>query len=166
MAKTRGFELVQDEHRQHKLMVNAMGTEQIVYPGIVLPTRNDKRSAGYDIYLPTKVMLLPAQKTLIWLDIKAYMMEDEVLEIYPRSSLGIKQGIMLSNTVGIVDSSYYGNPDNDGNIGISLLNTSGRGVELQAGERVVQGIFKKYLVVDDDRPLNEERVGGIGSSGK
>lgn len=168
MTRLRGFEIVKDEHRQHKVEMknhfeNKMDT---LYANITLPTRADRRSAGYDFYLPVDVILLPAQKTLIWLDVKAYMQEDEVLEIYPRSSLGIKQGIMLSNTVGIVDSSYYSNVGNDGNIGLSLLNTSGIGVELKAGERVAQGIFKKFLTTDDDTTLASERIGGIGSSGK
>lgn len=167
MPKQRGFEEVKQEHRQNfrDISVEHLGSHRIYAP-ITKPTRNDVQSAGYDFYLPMDITLLPAQKTLIWLDIKAYMKEDEVLEIYPRSSLGIKQGIMLSNTVGIIDASYYENPDNDGNIGVSLLNTSGRGVELKAGERIAQGIFKKYLVADDDTVLNESRTGGIGSGGK
>ena len=77
------------------------------------------------------------------------MQPDEVLEIYIRSSLGIKKGLMIPNNVGIIDSSYYNNPDNDGNIGIALVNTSGKEVTINAGERVAQGIFKKYLVADN-----------------
>lgn len=165
--KTRGFEVVKEEHKQNyrDVMVEQMGTQRF-YPEITLPTRSDHRSAGYDFYLPTDVTLLPAQKTLIWTDVKAYMQEDEYLALHIRSSLGIKQGIILSNITGIIDSSYYSNAGNDGNIGISLLNTSGVGVELKAGERVMQGIFQKYLTTDDDFPQSGERTGGIGSSGK
>lgn len=166
MTKTRGFETVQDGHRQHFTDVNVNGKEQRIYAEIQLPVRSDARSAGYDFYLPTDLTLLPGRKQLVWLDVKAYMQEDEVLQLYPRSSLGIKQGIMLGNTVGIIDSSYYSNPHNDGNIGISLLNTSGVGVQLKRGERVCQGIFMKYLTADSDTVLNTERTGGIGSSGK
>jgi dUTP pyrophosphatase len=165
--RLRGFEEVKKEHRQNKktIVVEQMG-EQTLYAPITLPVRADVRSAGYDIYLPLDVTLLPGRKTLIWTDIKAYMQEDEVLEIYPRSSLGIKQGIMFGNTVGIIDSSYYGNEGNDGNIGLSLLNTSGVGVELKAGDRIAQGIFKKYLKTDNDTTLSDTRTGGMGSSGK
>lgn len=166
MSKTRGFEVVAEQHRKHYTDVNVQGKVTRIYHDITLPARADAHSAGYDFYIPSDIRLLPAQKTLIFLDVKSYMQEDEVLEIYPRSSLGIKQGIMLSNTVGIVDSSYYENEGNDGNIGISLLNTSGKTVELKAGERVAQGIFKKYLTADEDVTLNAERKGGMGSSGK
>lgn len=163
----RGFQEVKQEHRQNKREVNIeqMGI-QTFYAPITLPTRGTRRSAGYDFYLAQDVTLLPAQKTLLWSDVKAYMEEDEVLELHIRSSLGIKQGIILSNITGIIDSDYYENPGNDGNIGFSLLNTSGVGVELKAGDRVAQGIFQKYLVADNDKPLQEERVGGTGSTNK
>jgi dUTP pyrophosphatase len=165
--RQRGFEVVKEEHRQAvtEAQVNGLGLQKWYHP-ITLPTRGTSRSAAYDFYLPVDVTLLPAQKMLIWSDVKAYMQEDEVLELHIRSSLGIKQGIILSNITGIIDSDYYENPNNDGNIGFSLLNTSGRGVELKAGERIMQGIFQKYFITDDDQPLNSTRTGGIGHSGK
>lgn len=153
IMKTRGFEIVKDEYRQHP------------DANIVLPTRADIHSAGYDFYCPITITLQPAQKTLFSTDVKAYMQDDEVLEIYIRSSLGIKKGLMIPNNVGIIDSSYYNNPSNDGNIGMALVNTSGKEVTIKAGERVAQGIFKKYLVTDNDNVLALERTGGFGSSG-
>ena len=112
------------------------------------------------------VTILPKEKVILWTNVKAYMQEDEVLEVYPRSSMGVKKGLMLANTVGIIDSSYYGNPDNDGNIGLALLNTSGTAIQIKRGERIAQGIFKKYLVADNDVTITEERKGGFGSTDK
>jgi dUTP pyrophosphatase len=80
--------------------------------------------------------------------------------------MGIKKGLMLSNTVGIIDASYYENEGNDGNIGLPLLNTSGRGMEIKRGDRICQGIFVPYLLTDEDKPLHEARIGGFGSSGE
>lgn len=150
----RGFEIVRDEKRIHK------------NEAIDLPIRGDKRSAGYDIKIPVDVILEPKSKKLVFTDIKAYMQDDEVLELHVRSSIGVKKGIILANVTGIVDSSYYNNPDNDGNLGFCLFNTSDQTVILKAGERVCQGIFKKYLTIDNDQFINENRVGGFGSSGK
>ena len=73
------------------------------------------------------------------------MGNDEVLKIYIRSSLAVKHGLTLSNNTGIIDSSYYDNKDNEGNIGISIKNNSGKTYELVAGERIAQGIFINYL---------------------
>ena len=149
----RGFQVVRDEMRKYKDV------------NINLPIRGDIRSAGYDIRTPIKVILGPGERKVIFTDIKAYMEPDEVLEIYVRSSIGVKKNIILSNTTGIIDSSYYNNPSNDGNVGLTLWNTSDKVQILEACERVCQCIFKKYLIADNDEYLLEDRIGGFGSSG-
>lgn len=152
MERIRGFECVVEEHRK--------GTMDYI-----LPVRATSRSCGYDISSPITVTIEPHSSVLVWTNIKSYMAEDEVLQLYVRSSVGIKKGLMLKNTVGIVDSDYYGNSNNDGNIGIALYNTGDEAVVIEKGERLVQGIFMKYLIADNDVCLKSERTGGIGSSG-
>lgn len=132
----------------------------------IIPTRSDKGSAGYDFYTPTQLVIEPKQMVKFQTHIKVNMLEDEVLMLYVRSSIGIKKNLMLPNGIGVIDSTYYNNPDNEGNIIGALYNYGEETVVIEAGERVMQGVFMKYLVTDDDKPLNEERVGGIGSSGK
>lgn len=166
MSKTRGFEFVEDKHKAHFQDVKMFDEVKRIYPTLQLPVRSDDKSAGYDFFSPIDITLLPAQKTILFLDVKAYMGDDEVLKIYPRSSMGIKKGLMLSNTVGIVDASYYNNPGNDGNIGLALLNTSGVGIEIKKGDRIAQGVFTKYLLADGDNPTSDLRTGGMGSSGE
>ena len=142
----RGFELVSDQHRKH--------------PGcnILIPQRGTAKSAGYDLCTPVDIVI-PArgQSGVIFTDIKAYMEADEVLTTHVRSSIG---------TTGIIDSDYYSNPDNDGNIGFMLRNLTDEEVIIKTGERVIQGIFIKYLISDHDQPKSEERLGGVGSTGK
>ena len=151
-ARIRGFELVKEDAIQNKVKC------------ILLPKRSTKNSAGYDFFLPKNVAILPHNTILLWTDVKAYMQEDEVLQLHIRSSIG-KRGIILSNCTGIIDSDYYSNPSNDGNIGIMLRNMSNEIVELMGGEKIMQGIFTKYLIADNDN-ATEERIGGIGSTGK
>lgn len=166
MTKLRGFEPVIDEKKKHSEKVIVHGEQQVFYPQVQLPVRADNRSAGYDFFSPIDITLFPAQKTLLFTNVKAYMQDDEVLQIYPRSSMGVKKGLMLSNTVGIIDSSYYSNEGNDGNIGLALLNTSGVAIEIKRGERIAQGVFMKYLASDNGNPdENTLRTGGFGSSG-
>lgn len=149
----RGFEIVSDEFRKHPNV------------DIQLPKRGTKKSAGYDICTPVDIIIPPnGISDAIQTDLKAYMLEDEVLEIVPRSSIGFKKGLMLINTVGIIDSDYYSNPDNDGNIGFKFKNLTDKTVEIKAGERILQGIFKKYLITDYDN-CDIERMGGMGSTG-
>lgn len=162
---TRGFKAVKDEHKQHAQTVTLHGKRVTVHEETELPVRADKRSSGYDFHSPIDLLLHPGEKRLLFTNVKAYMQEDEMLQIFPRSSMGIKKGLMLSNTVGIIDASYYENESNDGNIGLALLNTSGKGLEIKRGERIAQGVFTKFLVADEDTVLSEERKGGFGSSG-
>lgn len=164
--KLRGFEPVIDTKKQYKETVVVHGEQKVFYPDVQMPVRADERSAGYDFFSPIDITLLPAQKFLMFTNVKAYMQDDEVLKMYPRSSLGVKKGLMLSNTTGIIDASYYSNEGNDGNIGLALLNTSGVAIEIKRGERIAQGIFTKFLVADEDETLHDERSGGFGSSGE
>jgi dUTP pyrophosphatase len=167
MSKVRGFESVDEKFIVNKEIFTNEKKQKFEFPiKPKLPTRTDKRSAGYDFYLQKDLKLLPMQKTVISTDIKAYMPEDEALFLFIRSSLAIKQGLMLSNNVGIVDSSYYNNEGDGGNIGFAVVNTTGITIELKAGERIGQGVFMKYLVADEDICTSEVRIGGFGSSGK
>ena len=133
------------------------------YENIVLPKRQTAKSAGYDFYLPYDIFLKSGEVKIIATGIKASLEDDEVLEIYIRSSMAIKRGLFLVNQVGIIDADYYNNPDNEGHIMIAIRNTSEVEVSLKAGERIAQGVFKKYLVTDDDNATNT-RCGGIGST--
>ena len=151
MEKTRGFIPVVEEMRK--------GTMDYI-----LPTRGTSRSAGYDLASPIDVVIEPHSSALIWTNIKAYMAEDEVLQLHVRSSVGIKKGLMLKNTVGIIDADYYSNEGNDGNIGLNLRNMTDEAVVIEKGERVCQCIFQKYLIADNDISLSESRVGGFGST--
>lgn len=127
------------------------------------PIRADKGSAGYDILSPVECVIQPNDVKLIWVDIKAYMLDDEFLGVYPRSSMG-KVLVSIPNSIGIIDQSYYGNNSNDGNIGVLLFNQGDTPFEIKKGQAIVQGIFQKYLTADVDLTKKETRDGGFGSS--
>ena len=166
MGKVRGFEIVSEEHRKNFDLIDTKKGKVKDFDQITLPARADERSAGYDFYMPYTIIVPPRESIVVWLDVKCYMKPFEVLNVYIRSSLAIKKGLVLRNQVGIVDSSYYNNPDNDGNIAVCIENTTGQGVELNAGDRIAQGVFMQYLQADDEVTLDRERKGGIGSSGE
>ena len=87
----------------------------------------------------------------------------DVLYLYIRSSLAIKNNIVLRNSVGVIDADYYNNIDNEGNIIVVLENTGEDDFVIKKGSRFVQGVFMNYLVTDSD-DVNENRKGGIGST--
>ena len=153
MEKVRGFEI-------------AKGFED---KEINLPVRKTKYSAGYDVEAAEDCVIpafKPGQKpTLVKTGIKAYMESDEVLILANRSSNPGKKGLILANSIGVVDSDYYGNPDNDGHIMYAFFNFKAEDIEIKKGDRIGQAIFQKYLVTDDDIAQGE-RTGGFGSTNK
>ena len=136
---------------------------------INLPIRKTKGAAGYDIEA-AEDCIIPAFKpgqapTLVKTGLKAYMKDDEYLMLCNRSSNPKKKGLILANSVGIVDKDYYENPDNDGHIMFAFFNVKDVDVEIKKGDAIGQGIFKQYLVTDDD-VAEGERLGGFGSTNK
>jgi dUTP pyrophosphatase len=146
--RVRGFEVV-----------NRMETP------VKLPKRGSIHSAGYDIYAYDDYEIEPKQSVLIKTGVKAYMPKDEYLDLRVRSSLGIKRQLMLATGASVIDADYYNNPDNEGEIMVVLYNYGGETQTIEAGERIVQGIFTKYFLADND-DTTDERTGGTGSTNR
>ena len=153
MEKIRGFEV-------------AKGFED---KGINLPVRKTKYSAGYDIEAAEDVTIPSFKKginpTLVKTGLKAYMQEDEVMLLYNRSSNPKKKGLIMANSVGVIDKDYYGNSDNDGHFMFAFYNIKEEDVTIKKGEAIGQAIFQKYLTEDND-DAQGERMGGFGSTSK
>lgn len=172
--KVRGFEVVSPQHRT------------LPDDSAYLPVRGTKTSAGYDFFATEDLVIAPQQSVKFKTDVKAYMGADEVLLIDVRSSIGSKKDLMITNTLGVIDSDYYENVDNDGNMMIGLRNlkpqmklmgftkilhvpkivdlTEENTVVIKKGERVAQGIFVKFLESDNCN-TDKERTSGTGSTG-
>lgn len=148
--KTRGFEI-------------AKGWED---KDIHMPERKTKFSAGYDVEAAEDMVIPPYEKgqkpTLIPTGLKAYFQEDEVLFLVNRSS-GPKKGLVLPNSIGVVDADYYGNESNDGHFYFQFYNIKEEPLEIKKGDIIGQAIFQKYLITDDD-VAEGKRKGGFGST--
>ena len=149
--KQRGFEIVTDYKDK----------------GIHIPVRKTARSAAYDLEAAEDIVLTSFQKgmkpTLIPTGLKAYMEDDEVLLLVPRSSSPKKQGISFPHSIGVIDADYYNNVDNEGHIFVQCINLKEEDVTIKKGDAICQAIFQKFLITDDDR-ASGERVGGFGST--
>lgn len=148
MEKIRGFEVVIDEKRK-------------TTGEVTLPTRGSSTAMAYDFYATETYSAFPNDIIKVWTDVKAYMQENECLIINVRSSMGGKW--MLANTSGWIDSDYYSNESNDGNIGIFLKNISNDTQTIFKGDRIAQGAFFPFLVADNGNTDNV-RTGGFGST--
>ena len=131
---------------------------------ITLPTRATKSSIAYDFYSPVAVTIPPMQSVMIWTDVKVHFNGDEALLLNVRSSMG-KHPVMIANTQGWIESDYCHKQDHEGIIGCRLLNLGTEPYVINVGDRIMQGMFIKYLVADNGNTDNT-RQGGFGSSGK
>lgn len=157
-----------------------------------LPQRKTKFSAGYDFEVAEDIIIPPykdlisrieeddkpwtlnevatetkrtkAKPTLVPTGIKCSLDPNTYLELSVRSSCPLKNWLILANGVGIIDADYYNNPDNEGEIYFQIINLFKNPIILHKGDRIGQGIIKKYLTTDNDT-ADGTRIGGFGSTG-
>ena len=107
--------------------------------------------------------LIGARPTLVPTGIKCKLAPDQYLEISVRSSCPLKYWLVLANGVGIIDSDYYNNPTNEGEIFFQVINLSPYTIKLNKGDVIGQGIIKRYEITEDDEACGD-RIGGFGST--
>ena len=134
------------------------------YNSYHLPKRSTNNSAGYDFESIVSFVLHKGETKKIPLGIKVIMNKDEMLMLVVRSSIGFKHNVRLCNQVGIIESDYYDNPTNEGHLFIKLQNEGNDDFVVNKGDRICQGIFVKFLTIDDEEEINSVRTGGIGST--
>lgn len=144
------IKMVIDEHEYEQTESTIIG-----YGGISTTTQNiDKKTF---------------KPTLVPTGIKAYMQDDEYLQLVNRSSNPMKNFLLMSNGVGVIDADYYENEDNDGHIMFQFINFGLKDKNIKKGDRIGQGIFLSFLKSDQEINSNKpikERVGGFGSTSK
>lgn len=179
MDKIRGFEIVSSYEEKN----------------VQLPIRSTQHAAGYDFEAAEDIVVPSIWKVLLkenvlggksseeafdfseekapWLrstfvptGVKAYMGEDEYLQLANRSSNPIKYQLTMPNGVGIIDADYYNNPSNEGHIYFQFTNYGVKDHLIKKGDRIGQGIFIPFLKADNERATGDLRSGGFGSSGR
>ena len=133
-----------------------------------MPKRSTVGSAGYDFSCIEDIVIPPYKlgdnPVLVPTGVKAYMFDYEFLMLVNRSSNPKKKKLVIPNSMGIIDSDYADNPDNEGEMFFAFYNLSNEPVTIKAGEKLGQGIFMNYMITHDDN-TEGERLGGFGSTG-
>ena len=135
--------------------------------GSMLSLVEDEDSVENDLTLNEVANLTKkakARPTLVPTGIKCKMEPDMYLELTVRSSSPLKHWLVLANGEGIIDSDYYSNSANDGHIYFQIINFSPYFIKLQKGEKIGQGIIKRYLTSDEEIAPSAGRSGGLGST--
>lgn len=132
---------------------------------ITLPKRATKTSVGYDFYSPIDAVIKPKESLLIWTNVKATFEDNVGLILAVTSGMG-KNNITLANAIGVIESDYYSNISNDGNLGFRLHNFGDEDYIVKKGSKIGQGFFFNFLTVDDEEAPTAVRTGGFGSTNK
>lgn len=130
-----------------------------------LPTRGSAEAAGYDLYacIDEDVVIQPGTCKKIGTGLSIALPNGYCGCLFPRSGLATKQGLRLSNCVGLADSDYRGEYI------ISLYNDSDVDQTITPGMRIAQLVIMPYLAVEfnivDELDSTERGSGGFGSTG-
>lgn len=143
---------------------NDVCDDKLIYNKFKLPNRSTKNSAGYDFFSLFDFSLNPGEIMKIPTGIKVNMENNDVLFLVVRSSMGFKYNVRMCNQVGVIDSDYYNNSDNEGHIWIKLKNEGDKDFIVKNGDAICQGIFLNYLTVTNERDVKKIRNGGLGST--
>ena len=134
---------------------------------INLPKRHSQGSAGYDFEAACDLVVKAHEFTpiLIPTGIKAYMPDNECLMLINRSGNPKNKGLVMPNGIGIVDSDYFNNTGNEGEIFFQVINLKSEDAIIKKGDRIGQGIFTNFFKIAHDEAQGI-RIGGFGSSGE
>lgn len=134
---------------------------------VKLPGFSHEGDACFDFFLPADVVVPGfARGEKVPLGIAVEIPKGYFLEIFVRSSTGLKTPLRLANSVGIVDEGYRGE------LCLILDNVSplGEAYCLKKGERIAQGMLRKRItpeIVEVSELSDSSRgAGGFGSTGK
>ena len=124
--------------------------DEVLYKRYNIPKRETEYAAGYDFFSLQDFVINPGETKKIPTGIKANMNDDEVLLLIERSSQGFKYNLRMCNQVGVIDKDYYNNKDNEGHIWIKLKNEGEKEYIVKKGDKIIQGLFIKYLTIEDE----------------
>ncbi len=150
----------------HKIETKIMNP--LLGASIPLPSYATTGSAAMDLRacLSAPLTIQPGETVLIPSGIAISIHDPGLVALLvPRSGLGIKHGIVLANTVGVIDSDYQGE------IGIGVFNRGNASYTVEPGERICQMMFvpvtqAALCVVEEFSNDSARGAGGFGHTGK
>jgi dUTP pyrophosphatase len=140
--------------------------DNFVSANIPLPEYKTDGSAGMDVRACIKEKIVVKQGSTVMIPLGFAMhIEDKNIAaiIIPRSGLGSKNGIVLGNLVGLIDSDYQGE------LMVPLWNRSNKDFDIKPGDRIAQMVFIPLVLAEfeivNSFEQSERGIKGFGSSG-
>jgi len=130
-----------------------------------IPVKSTEGSVGYDVFSVEDVEIKPGELKLIRTGLVVKSKYPFALFLFPRSSLFKVKGLIMPNSVGVVDFDYCGEGDE---VRIPVVNMSDKVAFVKAGEKIAQMIFLcvgQVEIVEVDKVFQGRSRGGFGSTG-
>lgn len=132
--------------------------------GLEIPEYKTKGAVGFDLTAREETVIKPFEINLIPLNIIVKVPKGYGLFLFSRSSVPLKKGLIVANSVGVIDQDYCGEEDE---LKLSVLNVTHKKVVVEKGERICQGIFLKLAVgkFTEVNKMSKASRGGFGTTG-
>lgn len=129
-----------------------------------IPEYKTKGAVGFDLLAREETVIKPFEVKLIPLNLVVKVPKGYGLFLFSRSSVPSKKGLIVANSVGVIDQDYSGEGDE---LKLSVLNITKKKVLVEKGERICQGIFLKLLVAkfSEVKKMSKKSRGGFGTTG-
>lgn len=140
-------------------------TIRIVDPSLSVPQYQTDGSVAFDLMSRVTTKVQPWKPTVIPLNVVVKVPKGYMLLLASRSSTPLRKGLIVANGIGVIDQDYAGDRDE---IGLQVLNYTGKPVMVEKGERIAQAILVKIVKAEKIKvvkTMNAKSRGGFGSTG-
>lgn len=129
-----------------------------------LPELKTKGAVGFDLVAREDMVIASHEISLIPLNVVVKTPEGYALFLMSRSSTPMKKGLMVANSVGLIDQDYCGNEDE---LKLQVYNFTDKEVRVEKGERLAQAVFVKVALpeFEEVEDMDEPSRGGFGTTG-
>lgn len=134
-----------------------------IHPDFIPPKQASSGAAGFDLHMPESGHIGENETAEVNLGFASAIPDGYVGLILPRSGVGFKHRLSLSNTCGVIDKDFRGSWR------AKFSTQDGKPFSWEAGERLFQVLImpipQMELEITDELDETERGEGGIGSTG-
>lgn len=132
--------------------------------GLELPKYHTKGSIGLDLLARVTTKIKPGEMSLIPLNLVVKVPAGYGLFLFSRSSTPMKKGLIVANSVGVIDQDYSGENDE---LMLCSYNITKKTVTVERGERIAQCVIVKIAkpTLTEVKKMSSKSRGGFGSTG-
>lgn len=145
---------------------NLLDIRVVLEEGVIIPEYKTAGSSGADVcaYIPEPTRVTPGERVLIPTGIRFEIPFGYEIQVRSRSGLSWKEGLVVLNAPGTIDSDYRGE------LKIILYNSGSNTVIVNPGDRIAQIVvvpvqIARFIPTSDSLNTTKRSEGGFGHTG-